>query len=211
MSTTLQHPTLPGIPGYRILRDPAPGTATIEDVVRLLHREHRLCELIDGTLVEKPMGTRESFLAITIARLIGNYVAERDLGLVGGADGPYRMLQGNVRYPDVSFVPWGALPDGELPEDAIWAVVPSLAVEVLSESNTHEEMVQKSIELFDLGTQVMWLIDPATSTAEVWRPGDAPQQLARADLLDAAPALPGFTLPLADVFASLQPRQRPTS
>ena len=208
MNTTLDLPVLLGIPAHRIVQNPAPGTATIDDVIRLLHEENRLCELVDGTLVEKPMGTRESFLAIFIARRIGGYVETHDLGLVGGADGPYRMLRDNVRYPDVSFVPWEALPDGELPDEAIWSVVPSLSVEVLSESNTHEEMVQKWSELAELGTQVMWLIDPATSTAEIWRPGAAAIQVAITDVLDATPALPGFTLPLADVFASLTRRSK---
>jgi Uma2 family endonuclease len=209
MNTTLDTPRLLGIPAHRIVLEPAPGTATEEDVIHLLHRHNRICELIDGTLVEKPMGTRESFLAMTIGRMLGNYVAEHELGLVAGADGPYRMPQGNTRFPDVSFVPWSALPDGELPEDAIWSVVPTLAVEVLSESNTHEEMVQKWAELTELGTQVMWLIDPATTTAEIWRPGADAITLNLTGVLDAAPALPGFLLPLADVFDSLKPRRAP--
>ena len=209
MNTTLDAPRLSCIPAHRIVLEPAPGTATEEDVIHLLHHHKRICELIDGTLVEKTMGSRESFLAMTIGRMLGNYVAEHDLGLVAGADGPYRMPQGNTRFPDVSFMPWESLPDGELPDEAIWSVVPTLAVEVLSEPNTHEEMVQKWAELSELGTQVMWLIDPATSTAEIWRPGDEPVLIGLADKLDAAPALPGFLLPLAVVFDSLKPRRAP--
>jgi Uma2 family endonuclease len=208
MNTTLDAPRLLGIPAHRIVLEPAPGTATEEDVIHLLHHHDRICELIDGTLVEKPMGTREGFLAAAIIRILGAYVHDRNLGLVGGPDGPYRMLEGNIRYPDVSFLPWSSLPEGELPEEAIWSVVPTLAVEVLSESNTLAEMVQKWGELADLGTQVMWLIDPATSTAKVWRPGEEPVSVTMKDSLDAAPALPGFTLPLADVFATLT-RKRP--
>ena len=88
-------------------------------------------------------------------------------------------------------------------------MVPTLAVEVLSESNTHEETVQKRGELTELGTQVLWLIDPATSSAEIWRPGEEPVVLGMADVLDATPALPGFLLPLAVVFDSLKPRRAP--
>jgi Uma2 family endonuclease len=209
MNTTLDAPKLLGIPAHRIHLEPAPGTATEDDVIHLLHHQNRICELIDGTLVEKPMGTRESFLAATIIRILGAYVYDKNLGLVSAPDGPFRMLQGNIRYPDVSFVPWSALPDGELPEEAIWSVVPTLAVEVLSESNTHAEMVQKWGELSELGTKVLWLIDPATSTAEIWRPGEEPVLIGLADKLDAAPALPGFLLPLADIFDSLKLRRAP--
>lgn len=207
MKTTLDAPKLLGIPAHRIVLEPAPGTATEEDVLHLLHHHDRICELIDGTLVEKPMGTRGGILASFIARCFWNFIDDENLGLVGGADSPFRMLRRNIRYPDVSFVPWSAMPDGEAPDDAIWSVVPSLAVEVLSESNTHVEMVQKWAELSELGTLVMWLIDPATSTAEIWRPEHEPVLVSLGDRLDAFPALPGFMLPLADVFGSLARRR----
>jgi Uma2 family endonuclease len=203
MNTTLDARKLLGIPSHRIVLEPLPGTATEEDVLHLLHHHDRICELIDGTLVEKPMGMTESILAMFIGRKLGNYVEDHNLGLVSGADGAFRMLRNNIRYPDVGFVPWSAMPDGEAPDDAIWSVAPSLSVEVLSESNTHTEMVHKWAELSALGTQVMWLIDPDTSTAEIWRPGDEPVLVGLSDVLDASPALPGFTLPLADVFGSL--------
>jgi len=208
MNTTLDAPRLLGIPAHRILQEPSPGTATEDDVVSLLHHHDRICELIDGTLVEKPMGTREGFLASFIGHKLWSYVETRNLGLVNGADGAFSMLQNNIRFPDVSFVPWSSLPDGELPDEAIWSVVPTLVVEVLSESNTHDEMLQKWSEMIELGTKVMWLIDPATSTAEIWRPGEVAITLNLTGVLDAAPALPGFTLPLGDVFASLSRRPK---
>jgi len=44
------------IPAFRVLLPPVPVTATVEDVVEVRNRERRLCELVDGTLVEKGMG-----------------------------------------------------------------------------------------------------------------------------------------------------------
>jgi len=58
---------LDGISPQRVRFYPVPGTATVADVVAIYVREKRLCELIDGVLVEKPMGYRESILAIAIA------------------------------------------------------------------------------------------------------------------------------------------------
>lgn len=51
------------IPPDRIRFDPAPGTATIQDVAEILAREGRACELVNGVLLEKPAGYRESTLA----------------------------------------------------------------------------------------------------------------------------------------------------
>jgi hypothetical protein len=55
------------MPARRIRRDPAPGTATVEDVERINAREDRPCGLVDGILVEKTAGLLESFLAIQLA------------------------------------------------------------------------------------------------------------------------------------------------
>ena len=68
------------IPLARIWLDPAPGSGTEKDVVRIHDHENRLCELVDGTLVEKTVGTYESYLAILIARHLGNFAAANDIG-----------------------------------------------------------------------------------------------------------------------------------
>ena len=137
----------------------APGTATEEDLVK---PHGPTCELIDGVLVEKAMGIKESLLALYIARLIGNHADDNDLGVVIGADGPYQLQVGLVRLPDVSFIPWSRIPDDELPDDPISKVIPTLAVEVLSKSNTKAEIDRKLRELFAAGVKLAWVIDPKT-------------------------------------------------
>src|SRR5262249_10189907 len=44
------------IPPERVRLEPAPGQGTVEDVLEIHARERRLCELVDGVLVEKAMG-----------------------------------------------------------------------------------------------------------------------------------------------------------
>ena len=58
-----------------------PGTATEQDVIRLDDHEDRLCELIDGTLVEKTMGYEESAIAMQIGALLGALSGRGSLGL----------------------------------------------------------------------------------------------------------------------------------
>ncbi len=102
---------LGGIPLHRIRRKPPPGTATEKDVLAALKGPHkRLCELVDGVLVEKAMGSRESLLGGVIVRLVGNFVAAEDLGAVLPADGMLRLMPGLVRIPDVSFIAWDNIP-----------------------------------------------------------------------------------------------------
>ncbi|NOY29197.1 MAG: Uma2 family endonuclease, partial [Planctomycetes bacterium] len=124
------------IPIHRVVHDPAPGTATVADVVWLDDHEDRICELIDGTLVEKTMGFLESHLALRIAMLLGDFVNEAKLGIIAGADGMLQLFPGQVRIPDVSFVSWKRLEGSGFPENPVPLMAPDLAVEVISKSNT---------------------------------------------------------------------------
>src|SRR5438128_410273 len=97
---------LGGIPLSRIRFHPPPGTATEQDVLDTHARQKRLCELVDGVLVEKAMGSPESCLAIEIARMLKTFVKQHRLGLVAGEAGMMRLSSGLVRIPDVSFIAW---------------------------------------------------------------------------------------------------------
>lgn len=191
---------LGGIPPERVLRHPTPGTATEADVIAALEAPRkRLCELIDGTLVEKPMGFRESVYGNELSRLLANFVKERKLGLLAGADGTIRMRPGRVRIPDVAFYSWARLPNG-VPDEPIPQVAPNLAVEVLSKSNTPREMQQKLKDYFAAGVELVWLIDPVSRTVEVHTPSGV-QRLTSSDTLDGGSVLPGFRVPVNEIFS----------
>src|SRR6266446_1806646 len=76
------------IPPYRIRMFPPPGKATEKDVIRILDRENRLFELVDGVLVEKAIGWAESAIGGTLFRRMGDFVEQHDLGITIPADGP---------------------------------------------------------------------------------------------------------------------------
>ena len=188
------------IPPERVRLQPAPGTATEADVVAVHDREKRLCELVDGVLVEKTMGYYESYIAATLIRLLGNFVVEHDLGIVAGADGMLRLAPGLVRIPDVSFVSWVKLPGRRLPRQAVPDLVPDLAVEVLSEGNTPREMARKLDEYFALGVRLVWLINPIMESTEVYTSRHQSTVLDKSATLEGDAILPGFTLPLSALF-----------
>ena len=188
------------IPPERVLMHPAPGTANENDLIALMNREKRLCELVDGALVEKPMGYGESRLGIELALFLGEYLRTNDLGALAGADGTMRLLPGLVRIPDVSFVLWENLPDPELTNEPIPDLAPDLAVEVLSESNTPKEMERKLREYFTAGTRLVWYIDPRGRTVTVYTSPDQFSVLDESATLDGGDLLPGFTLLVRDLF-----------
>lgn len=194
------HAKLGGVPLDRIRAHPAPGNATEADLERA---GKPTCELIDGVLVEKPMGALESILGLYIGSLIVSHVRANDLGLVMGEAGFIRLGPDQVRAPDVAFVPWSEFPDGEVPQDeAFWSVAPGLIVEVLSPGNTKAEIDRKLAEFFKAGCKLAWTIDPRAKTAKVYTSAKKFKELDETGTLDGSKVLPGFTLSLAELFAS---------
>src|SRR5215210_1094769 len=196
------------VPLRRVLADPAPGTATEQDVIEVEAREKRLCELVDGVLVEKPMGFYESRVAAVLIQLLENFLDQHDLGIVVGEAGMMRPGMGLVRIPDVSFISWDRIPDRQVPRRPIPDLVPDLAVEVLSESNTDKEMERKRGEYFRAGVRLAWFIDPVERTAEVYTAPDQSTAIGQDGALDGGNVLPGFVLPLRELFARVD-RQGP--
>jgi Uma2 family endonuclease len=146
---------LGGIAPERVRFRPAPGTATEEDVLAIRHSpERRLCELVDGVLVEKAMGLRESYLAGILLTILWAFVRPRNLGIVTGADGMMRLFPGLVRIPDVALLSWSRLSNRRVPTEPISDITPDLGVEVLSAGNTARELVRKRQEYFAAGVHL---------------------------------------------------------
>jgi Uma2 family endonuclease len=192
-----------GVPPSRILLHPTPGTATERDVIDMEGREDRLCELVDGTLVEKAMGYRESVLAMALVEFLRRFVRAADLGVVSGEAGMIRLLGRSVRIPDVAFISWSRLPGGRIPSEPIPDLVPDLAIEVLSASNTRAEMARKRREYFTAGVRLVWEIDPEHRKISVYADAENADLLGESDTLTAGDVLPGFSLPLAELFSEL--------
>jgi Uma2 family endonuclease len=191
------------VPLERIRFHPPPGTANEKDVLEIAAREDCLCELIDGVLVEKPVGYGESILALFLGRMLSNFAAPRNLGHVTGEQGMMRLFPGLVRIPDVAFASWDRFPQRRWAGEPIPDLVPDLAVEVLSESNTPAEMSVKIGEYFSAGVRLVWLVDPKVRAATVFTKVDDSVTLHEQDALDGGTVLPGFTLSLRELFAEL--------
>jgi Uma2 family endonuclease len=191
------------IPPERIRMNPPPGQATEADVLKAMEREKRFFELVDGVLVEKAVGYEASFLAIALGAFLRAFVNPRNLGVVSGADAMLRLFPGLIRGPDVAYASWDRFPDRRIPKDPIPTLVPDLAIEVLSKSNTAKEMKRKRGEYFSQGVSLIWEIDPRKRTATVYRPDGSKIVLSESDLLDGGDVLPGFTLELSELFAEL--------
>jgi Uma2 family endonuclease len=158
---------------------------------------------VDGVLVEKPMGYRESIIAIAIASALRAFVLPRKLGVVTGESGMMKWFPGSVRIPDVAFVSKERLPGGRVPTEPVPLLSPDLTVEVLSESNTVAEMARKRREYFASGGRLDWEVDPDARTVTVYTSPTESVVHGEDESLDGGAVLPGFTLSIRSIFVDL--------
>ena len=198
------------VPLSRVVLDPEPGMATEEDIDRVERRTGRICELIDGTLIEKAVSADSDLLGAELLTLLRTAIRGKKLGWVLGAQGFLRLTGSRTRAADVAFVAKAQVPGGVFPGPitggpAYPELYPDLAVEVLSPNNTRAEMRQKRQDFFDAGTSLVWQIDPAAGTAEIYTRPEEPDATIPADgALDGGAVLPGVSIPLADVLAAVE-------
>jgi Uma2 family endonuclease len=187
----------------RIRVEPTMGTASVGDVIEIEERENRLFELVDGILVEKVMGYTESRIAARLIAALEAYADAHDLGVVTGEGGMFRLPENLVRIPDVAFASWDQFPERELPAERVPEIIPDLAVEVLSKGNTQAEMARKLREYFNVGSALVWFVDPPAKSVTVYSSPTRFKVLSGDQMLDGGKVLPGFKLPVAKLFANL--------
>ena len=193
------------MPLVRILFDPQPGTATEDDVIAIHDRSSRLCELVDGVLVDKAAGTCESLLSLRIARSLGNFVDAQRLGVVLGADGFIRFAPGLIRIPDAAYISWKNWSTKKARRTRIADLSPDLVVEFISAVNTPEETERKLREYLDAGAQLVWYIYPNEESVHVFTGVEKSHVLTAYQTLDGGAVLPGFTVKLEEFFAEPAP------
>ena len=159
------------------------------------------CELARGELVMMSPGRGlHAAVAMRIGRSLLNFAEAHDVGMVFDSSAGYVLSRNpdTVREPDVSFLTKRRLETQDL--DAFLEGAPDLAVEVLSPGNTPAEMCDKMTEYFRAGCRVVWIVDPRRKTIEVYRPGKELTVLKEGDEVVEQELLPGFSLPVSDVF-----------
>ncbi|HJT76993.1 MAG TPA: Uma2 family endonuclease [Gemmataceae bacterium] len=162
-----------------------------------------LYEVVNGQRVElPPMGAYETDLASVLTQLLGAFARAQNRGRVE-AEMLFLIDQAAElqRRPDVAFVSYERWPrNRRVPRTAAWNVVPELAIEVVSPSNTAEGSVVKVQEYFRAGVQRVWVVFPDIEQVYAYDSPTAVRILVRSDELDGDPVLPGFRLPLATLF-----------
>lgn len=155
-------------------------------------------ELRDGKIiVMSPSGfASEEVAALLTARLV-SWVYPRKLGRVATSSAGFRLPNGDIISPDVSFV---ARERMRISPDNFADVVPNLAVEVKSPSDRISELADKLALLRSLGAQSTLLIEPVERTVIVNAEGESQRVLVDGDALELPEILPGWSMPVSELW-----------
>ena len=172
---------------------------TADELWAMPHGYGKRYELVRGELITmSPAGEKHAKIAQRFMRHLGNYVAEHNLGESYGSSLGY-LLQRNpdtVLEPDGSFV----RADRYVSTDHFFPGPPDLALEVVSPSNSQKEIDVKVGQYLAAGTRMVVVIDPRKQTAIVSTPAGT-HRLTIDDTLTAGDVVPGWSLPLSELFA----------
>lgn len=182
-----------------------PALMTVEDLDALSDNDGIDRELIRGELRERPMTRRNRFHTAVEARvaylLIHWQRQTNEQGTVASGEVGCIMR----RDPDTSFgidVAYFSqeVVEQQSDETQMFDGAPLLAVEILSPSDKHVEVCEKVREYLDCGVSVVWVVDPDFRTVQVHRQGDPPETFNQTMLLSGGSDLPGFQVPVAELF-----------
>lgn len=157
-------------------------------------------ELIDGELVERDMGYQASVLVGNLLTDISVYVRRNGLGYVSGPDTTVDIFGGgNLPRPDIVFVSFSTLGDRTAFEGNL-TVAPDLVVEVVSRHDNARNINLKVERYLEAGIKLVWVAWPDTQTVGVYRTDGTVLRLTRNATLSGEDVIPGFEIPLSQVF-----------
>jgi Uma2 family endonuclease len=160
-------------------------------------------ELIEGELVETmSTGFIHGVVAQRIGRFIGNFADENNLGEVTASETGFILGKGTYRGADCAFIGNEKLKEHGYPR-GFFPTAPDIAIEVVSPSNTSEEMMEKVNLYLQNGSSLVWIIYPINRVITVYRQNNLVTILRENDTLEGENVLPNFQLPLTKLFGNL--------
>ena len=179
-----------------MLRTTGEATHTPESLLRM--PDFGRYELVDGQLLERVGSFGASQVSMRLLMFLGNYVHSARLGHVLSSKLGLRIYsdQSKIRFADGSFCANLSLkPDTDYLESA-----PDLVLEVISPGEKASVVDTKVAEYLQAGVRLIWVVYPETRAVNVIRPNGNDSRITIGGALDGEDILPGFSLPLAELF-----------
>lgn len=177
-------------------------TEAFLEFAQLPENAEKRLELIDGMIYEMPPSSRRNTVtAMRVGRFVGNFVDERGLGYVTGADGGFELRPGTVRQPDVAFIAQERVSNLE---GVTFSGAPDLVIEVISPSESSRDVLDKVRLYLETGARIVWTMYPDVQIVDAYQLNENGSLVVDTfgvdDVLNGDPVLPGFKLAVKDIF-----------
>lgn len=175
---------------------------TADDLLRMPDDGFRY-ELVEGNLREMaPAGHQHGRIAINVSTPLAQHVKANNLGVVYAAETGFKLASNpdTVRAPDVAFVRRERL-ESVGDSEGFWPGAPDLAVEVVSPGDRYTDVEEKVFDWLDAGARLVIVANPRKRLVTVYRSLTDVVVLTEADVLDGGDVVPGFAMPVKDIFS----------
>ena len=174
-----------------------------EEELQSLPDDGFIHEVVNGELVMSPKNNfQHERICSRLLYALETFNRQHRLGVVLGSGAGFWMFNRNCRAPDVSFIPKARLQRLQFSPTAkkFFPGAPDLAVEILSPNNSRAEIDEWLRDFFGSGTQIAWIINPDTESAEVCLSLTQRRLVGPGGELGGEHLLPGFRYPIDDLF-----------
>ncbi len=175
---------------------------TADDLLRMPDDGFRY-ELVEGNLRERALaGHQHGRGAINVSTPLAQHVKANNLGVVYAAETGFKLASNpdTVRAPDVAFVRRERL-ESVGDSEGFWPGAPDLAVEVVSPGDRYTDVEEKVFDWLDAGARLVIVANPRKRLVTVYRSLTDVVVLTEADVLDGGDVVPGFAMPVKDIFS----------
>ncbi len=195
------------VPSSVPISPPAPGPAV--EAPRLVTGEQLAqigdmgrTDLVKGVIIHRsPTEYSHGRIVGNFSAILQAFVSQHKLGeVLVGQVGIYTARRPDtVRGADVAYISNERL--ARVQSSSYLDVAPELVVQVLSPDDRWGELMDKLSEYFAVGVQVVWVADPKTQSVYVYHAPNKVQHFSAEDALPGGEVLPGFDVPVAELFA----------
>jgi Uma2 family endonuclease len=160
-------------------------------------------ELVNGELKELDMSAQSSWVGGQLHSWFVNYSRSHSPGWAFPPETGYRCFEHDrslVRKPDTSWITLTRMAREQFEEEGFIEIVPDFVAEVISPNDSAEEVEEKIEMWLAAGVKVLWEVYPSTRTIRAHRPDGTILLFRAQDTLTAPDVLPGFAVPVAELF-----------
>ena len=175
--------------------------ATVDDLLAT-REDGQHHELLRGVIVvSPPPGFLHGRTSLRFGATLSRFADETGLGVVVTGSG-FRLQRDpdTVLGPDVAFIRADRIPPNA--DDTTYLeLAPDLVVEVVSPSNSLAKMQDSILTYLEAGVRMVLVLEPMRRTVTAHIPDRVARTLVLGEVLDGGDVLPGFSVPVADLFA----------